>query len=236
MLVVVFTCNHCPTAQAYEARFAKFHQEYEIERRLRGDLPQLGAVRLDELGYTDLDDSFRAMKIRARSQDRLSIYDGDDQKVSTAYGVLATPHVFIFDADRKLRYNGRFDDSEVKEVKSRDTINAVEALAKDGDARRGSSAARPSGPTSEDAASRWQKWDAEPVSIDPIDVAGVARLVRNEDEKKLLVVNVYFVQAVSRNSRSWSRQPDVPQPAVPDGHPQPRRAREEGQALRMLTD
>jgi len=70
------------------------------------------------------------MKVRAKARDfRFPyLYDGATQQTSLAYGVLATPHVFIFDRERKLRYNGRLDDAEVKEVKSHDTRNAIEAL------------------------------------------------------------------------------------------------------------
>ena len=56
------------------------------------------------------------------------LYDGETQSVAHAYGVIATPQVFIFDAGRKLRYTGRFDDGEVKPVKSHDAKNAVDAL------------------------------------------------------------------------------------------------------------
>lgn len=199
VLVVAFTCNHCPTAQAYEARLAKFHQDYQGKGvalvAISPNDPQ--ALRLDELGYTDLSDSFDEMKIRARDHKYAYpyLYDGDDQKVSRAYGVLATPHIFIFDANRKLRYNGRFDDSEVKEVKSHDAINAVEALLARKDVPTPST--RVVGCSTkwsdkrEDARKSLAKWNAEPVSIEPIDAAGVARLVRNQDEKKLLVVNLW---------------------------------------------
>ena len=68
VLVVAFTCNHCPTANAYEARFKKFAGEFKPKGvafvAISPNDPR--AVRLDELGYTDLDDSFEAMKIRAR--------------------------------------------------------------------------------------------------------------------------------------------------------------------------
>ena len=72
------------------------------------------AVRLDELGFTDLGDSFEEMKIRAKDHNYTYpyLYDGETQATAKAYGVLATPHVYIFDADRKLRYVGRFDDGK----------------------------------------------------------------------------------------------------------------------------
>src|SRR6266705_1641802 len=72
------------------------------------------SVRLDELGYTDLSDSFAEMKIRAKHKkfNFPYLYDGEKEEVSRAYGPVATPHAFVFDKVRKLRYVGRVDDSE----------------------------------------------------------------------------------------------------------------------------
>src|SRR5205085_1216822 len=132
VLVVIFTCNHCPTAQAYEERIARLHDE----GKGRGvavvaiSPNDAAAVRLDELGYTDVGDSFEDMKVRAK-QMKIAypyLYDGETQETSVAYGVLATPHVYIFDEARKLRYVGGFDDSEVKTVKAHYARDAVEAL------------------------------------------------------------------------------------------------------------
>jgi peroxiredoxin len=83
------------------------------------------------LGYTDVSDSFDEMKIRAayRHFDFPYLYDGDTQSVARAYGPQATPHVFIFDQDRKLRYEGRIDNSQRESlVKTRDARNAIDAL------------------------------------------------------------------------------------------------------------
>ena len=118
ILVVIFTCNHCPTAQAYEERIKDLHQEYKDRGvalvAISPNDPV--AVRLDELGYSDLGDSLDDMKIRAKDKEFEFpyLYDGETQKASAAYGVLATPHVYIFDADRKLRYVGRIDDKRSK--------------------------------------------------------------------------------------------------------------------------
>ena len=122
VLVVVFTCTHCPTAQAYQERFKKLVIDYRDRGR---------SVRLDELGYTDLGDSFEEMKIRARhSQFNFPyLFDGEKEEVSRAYGPTATPHLFIFDAQRKLCFVGRFDDSEREEfVKTHDARDAIDAL------------------------------------------------------------------------------------------------------------
>src|SRR5438067_6612410 len=132
LLVVVFTCDHCPTAQAYDDRIIKLHADYKDKGvalvAISPNDPK--AVRLDELGYTDLSDSFEEMKIRARQRNFQFpyLYDGETQSTAKAYGVVATPHVYIFDQQRKLRYVGRIDDSDVKEVKSHDARNAIEAL------------------------------------------------------------------------------------------------------------
>src|SRR5262249_39596794 len=125
-------CNHCPTAQAYEKRIAQLHADYKDKKvalvAISPNDPK--AVRLDELGYTDVGDSFADMKVRAREQKFTFpyLYDGDKQEVAKAYGVLATPQVFLFDRQRKLRYVGRIDDSDVKTVTSHDTRNALDAL------------------------------------------------------------------------------------------------------------
>jgi Peroxiredoxin len=64
ILVIVFTCNHCPTAQAYEERLKQLHTDYRDKGvalvAISPNDPT--AVRLDELGYTDLSDSFEEMK------------------------------------------------------------------------------------------------------------------------------------------------------------------------------
>jgi peroxiredoxin len=133
VLAVVFTCNHCPTAQLYENRIKALAADYR-ERgvelvAIQPNNPE--AVRLDELGYTDLGDSFEEMKIRAayRHFNFPYLYDGETQQVARAYGPVATPHVFIFDQKRKLRYEGRVDDSPRENlVKRRDAREAIEAL------------------------------------------------------------------------------------------------------------
>ena len=132
LLMIIFTCNHCPTAQAYEQRIIDFYNHY----RDRGvavvaiSPNDADAVRLDELGYTDLGDSLEDMKLAAedRGFEFPYLYDGETQQASKAYGVLATPHVYIFDKQRKLQYVGRIDDNEIKEPTSHDARNALEAL------------------------------------------------------------------------------------------------------------
>jgi peroxiredoxin len=199
VLVVLFTCNHCPTAQAYEARVAKFHADYKDKGvalvAISPNDPK--AVRLDELGYTDLTDSFEDMKVRALDHKYTYpyLFDGETQATSLAYGVLATPHVFVFDAARTLRYVGRWDDAESrKPVRSPDTLNAVDALlaGKPVPVEK----TRPFGCSTkwadkhQTAIASVAKWDAEPVSLGPIDDAAVTKLVKN-DTPNLLLVNLW---------------------------------------------
>ena len=116
VLVVVFTCNHCPTAQYYEERIKDVARDYKEKGvALVAIMPNdPKSVRLDELGWTDLSDSFEEMKIRGRDRqfNFPCLYDGDKEEAARAYGPVATPQAFVFDSKRKLRYLGAIDDSE----------------------------------------------------------------------------------------------------------------------------
>jgi len=133
VLVIAFTCNHCPTAQLYESRIKQLAADY----RERGvalvaiEPNNPNAVRLDEMGYTDVGDSFEEMKTRAayRHFNFPYLYDGETQKISRAYGPTATPHLFIFDGERRLRYEGRVDNNPREPlVTLKDARNAIDAL------------------------------------------------------------------------------------------------------------
>jgi thiol-disulfide isomerase/thioredoxin len=134
VLTIIFTANHCPTAQAYEARIKQLSADYPPEQMqlvaISSNHP--GAVCPEEMGYSDLGDSFGEMKIRAseREFNFPYLYDGDDQKTALAYGPTATPHVFVFDRERRLRYRGRIDDMEdpYRTPESQDARNAIDAL------------------------------------------------------------------------------------------------------------
>ena len=115
ILVVVFTCNHCPIAQMYEQRIQQLDTDYRDRGvalvAIQGNDPK--ALRIDELDSSDMSDTLDEMKIRVeyKKLHYTYLYDGDTQSVTRAYGPQATPHVFIFDKDRKLRYEGRIDNS-----------------------------------------------------------------------------------------------------------------------------
>ena len=133
VLVVIFTAVHCPTAEIYEERIKKLVADYRDRDVafvvIQPNSPK--ALRLDEMGYTDLGDSLEEMKIRGayRHFNFPFLYDGDTQGASRRYGPVATPHVFVFDAPRKLRYQGRVD-SNPREAYAKvpDARNAIEAV------------------------------------------------------------------------------------------------------------
>jgi thiol-disulfide isomerase/thioredoxin len=133
VLVVAFICNHCPTSQLYESRIKQLAADYRARGvalvAIQPNHPD--AVRLDEMGYTDVGDSLEEMKIRAqfRQFNFPYLYDGATQEVAVAYGPAATPHLFIFDAERRLRYQGRVDDN-IREslVTKHDARDAIDRL------------------------------------------------------------------------------------------------------------
>ena len=200
VLVIVFTCNHCPTAQAYEERIKKLAADYQGKGvalvAISPNDPK--AVRLDELGYTDMSDSLEEMKIRAKDKSFSFpyLYDGDKQQVSKAYGPVATPHVFVFDAERKLRYAGRVDDNErdPNAVKSQDARNAIEAVLAGKpvpvETTRTFGCSIKWSDKRDSAKQSFEKWAKEPVTLNAIDLEGVRKLVKN-DGKKLRLINVW---------------------------------------------
>jgi peroxiredoxin len=136
ILAIVFTCNHCPIAQMYEQRIQQLEKDYQGRGvavvAIQPNDPK--AIRIDELDSSDISDTLDEMKIRAGYKNLRYpyLYDGETQSVARAYGPQATPHVFIFDKDRKLRYEGRMDNSYRQEmVKTQDARNAIDALLAD---------------------------------------------------------------------------------------------------------
>jgi len=133
VLVVIFTCNHCPIAQMYERRIEQLYETYSKKGvavvAIQGNDPK--AIRIDELDSSDVSDTLDDMKIRAtyKHLHYPYLYGGDGQEVTRAYGPQATPHVFIFDKSRLLRYEGHFDNSYRTEmVRANDAQDAIDAL------------------------------------------------------------------------------------------------------------
>ncbi len=197
VLVVVFMTNHCPTSQAYEDRMVRLTSDYASKGvsvvAINPNNP--GSLRYDELGYSDVGDSFEEMKFRAKDRkfNFPYLYDGETEIASRKYGPVATPHIFIFDKDRKLRYNGRIDDMEnpARIPKSLDARNAIDALL------AGKEIAVPVTKTF-GCSVKWAEkkdwmakaeiaWAREPVKLDTISAAGIAKVIKNKSDQLRLI-------------------------------------------------
>jgi peroxiredoxin len=196
ILAIVFTCNHCPTAQLYEGRIKQLASDYHGRGvavvAVQPNDPK--SVRLDEMGYTDLSDSFAEMKIRAQHShfNFPYLYDGETQAVARKYGPTATPHVFVFDQERKLRFEGRVDSSAREALaKKHDTRDALDAML------AGKAVAVAKTPTfgcsikwaskEEGRAAEMAEIEKEPVKVDLVDAEGLQTLRKNAAGKVLLV-------------------------------------------------
>ncbi|GAB2487552.1 hypothetical protein GCM10027164_16200 [Algoriphagus taiwanensis] len=198
VLVVNFTCNHCPTAQAYEDRFIQLVNDYgEKSVSFVAISPNSPiAILPEELGYTDLSDYYEEMKIRAETKgyNFPYLYDGDTHEFSTAYGPTATPHVFVFDKERKLTYSGRIDAKEKPGTgNSEDLRAAIEATLK-GEALQAESAQTPAFGCSikwawknEYTIKTNEDWQKREVTLEKLSPTGLADLLKNDTDKLLLV-------------------------------------------------
>lgn len=201
VLLVAFISNHCPDSHAAEGRLMRLQQDYKgmgVEVvAINPNNPE--GLTPDELGYSKYDDGFEDMKKYAAEAGFKFpyLYDGETQAVAKAYGCLATPHVFIFDADRRLRYRGQLDDSRYADpatVRSADARNAVESLLAGREVAV--PVTKPHGCSTKwlekkgKVAERLAKWDSTPVDVELVDVAGAERLRKN-GTSKVRLINVW---------------------------------------------
>ena len=197
VLAVVFTCNHCPTAQLYEDRLKALVNQFKGKSvsfvMISPNDPQ--AVRPDELGFTDLSDSLDEMKLRASDKKfnfPFLFGGGQYEAMSKAYGPKATPHAFVFDKDRKLRYSGRVDDSErAKLVKKQDVRDAISALLAnkpiETPVQKAFGCSTKWSSKRADVQEYWSKVAKEPVTIAPLNVKEAQALRANKSGKVRLV-------------------------------------------------
>ncbi len=194
VLIVYFTSNHCPVCHAQDPRLLTLLEELAGQSvAVVAINPNSGdGLRLDELGYSKYDDSFEDMKLYAKDEGFSFpyLYDGETQSVAKQYGCLATPHVFVFDAARRLQYQGWLDDSRFPDpatVKRQDARVAIVALLDDKPVPVAET--KPFG-----CSTKWlekkaavsvddQNWERAEITLDDINAAGVAALVNNGTDK-----------------------------------------------------
>jgi peroxiredoxin len=201
ILMIAFISNHCPDSHAAEKRIMQLLEDDKGKGfalvAINPNNPD--GLSIDELGYSKYSDGFEDMKKYAVEAAFTFpyLYDGETQLVAKAYGCLATPHVFIFDAQRKLRYKGQFDDSRFADpatVKSQDARKAVEAMLAGMPVP--TAVTKPHGCSTKwltkkaAVAKQTETWDRTPVDVEPITAQQVAALRKN-GTKKLRLFNVW---------------------------------------------
>ena len=200
LLMVIFTCNHCPTAQAYEERIKRIQADYQAKglQIVAINPNSAAAVRFDEMGYGDLGDTFAEMKIRAEHKQFNFPYldDGESQEVVVKFGAIATPHIYIFDQARKLRFQGRIDNSEREDLaKVHDARDAIEALLAGKDPAIKTTKVFGCSVKWKDKIPdnvRWmEKVAREPVALEKVDAAGLKALRANATSGKVRLVNFW---------------------------------------------
>ena len=188
VLCLIFTSNHCPASVAAAKRIQQLHVDYAPKGvavvAVNPNNPV--ALRPDELGHSPYGDSFEEMKPFAEEGGWTFpyLYDGEKQEFAAACGTQATPHVFVFDAERKLRYTGRLDDggrnpipAEASHIRrALDAVLAGQPVAEP--------VTRPLGCSTkwnwkaESVAEDQKKWEALPVTMEDVDATSAAKLTK----------------------------------------------------------
>ncbi|GAB1451659.1 hypothetical protein MASR2M47_17150 [Draconibacterium sp.] len=199
ILLIIFSAPHCPTAQAYEDRIIKIQNDYRKQGlqvvMIQPNSPE--AVCLEEQGYTDLGDTFEDMQIRAKDKgfNFPFLDDGETEETSIKYGPVVTPHAFVFDKDRILRYTGRIDDSEKIGTESKhDLRNAIEAVLAGKEV-----AVKTTKVFGCSVKWKWKNewkqkldadWAKKEAPLETLSISAMKQLLKN-DSKKLRVINVW---------------------------------------------
>lgn len=187
-LCLIFTCNHCPDSVAATKRMAKLHDDYTPKGvaivAVNPNNP-IG-LRPDELGYSPYGDSFEEMTPFAEEAGWKFpyLYDGEKQELAAACGAQSTPHAFLFDGERKLRYTGRLDDGgrnagpvEVSQIRrALDAVLAGQEVAEP--VTRSFGCSTKWNWKAADVAKDQEKWEELPVTMEDVDAEGAAKLAK----------------------------------------------------------
>ncbi|MCB1098386.1 MAG: redoxin domain-containing protein [Verrucomicrobiae bacterium] len=189
VVVLIFTCNHCPDARAARGRIKQLYSDYKDRNvaviTISGNDAE--AVRLDELGWSVYGDSFAEGVIVAKEEgyEFPYLYDGDTQEATTAYGAQATPHSFVLDKDRIVRYTGRLDDMKRKPGKPEHSY--IHAAV---DSVLAGELPDPAVTRAVGCSTKWRSkrkmvdkvnadWKAQPVTLEELDEEGAKKLRAN---------------------------------------------------------
>ena len=117
--MLVFTCNHCPVAQAYEDRLVALQRDYRDK-----------GVRLVAVNVNNLDaDKLGPMKVRAKEKQFNFPYLYDPtQKMGRDYGATKTPEIFVLDGERKTPTTARLTTARTDKVKTQHLRQALDAI------------------------------------------------------------------------------------------------------------
>ena len=124
VLVVMFTCNHCPYVQAYEQRLINLQDEFKNRK-----VSFVAINSNDEVNYPE--DNFEGMVKRAKEKSYNFPYLRDKtQDVAKSFGASFTPEIYVFDQNRALQYHGRVDDNwqEPYKVTKQNLKDAIESI------------------------------------------------------------------------------------------------------------
>jgi peroxiredoxin len=200
LLCVIFTCNHCPDSVAAAARTQQIHLDYQGKGvalvAVNGNNP--GSLTPDELGYSPFGDSPEEMGPFAKDFGWTFpyLYDGGKQEFATACGAQSTPHVFLFDAERQLRYTGRMDDGGrsaglIEKSYLRDALDALLA----------GNAVKEPVTRSFGCSTKWlfkknnvaadqAAWEKKPVTVEDLDEE-IAKKLRSNHSKNVRLINFW---------------------------------------------
>ncbi len=199
-LCVIFTCNHCPDSVAAGARTEAIYQDYKGKGvalvAVNGNNP--ASLTPDELGYSPFGDSQEEMAPFAKDFGWTFpyLYDGEKQEFTTACGAQSTPHVFVFDGERKLRYTGRMDDGgrnpgAVDKSYLRDALDAVLAgiEVKEAVTRSFGCSTKWLFKTGKVAADQ-AAWEKKPVTVEDLNEE-LSKKLRSNSAKNLRLINFW---------------------------------------------
>ena len=123
LLIIVFTCNHCPYAKAVEERLIKLGKEY------KNDVDFVLISSNDSENYPEDSPKKMAERHTEKGYPFPYLYD-ETQEVAKAYSAVCTPDIFLYNEDRKLKYRGRIDDNwqNPEQVEREELKMAIEAV------------------------------------------------------------------------------------------------------------